>query len=114
MEQLIEEEEKQRFEEMDMAYDEAKHEAVDAEAKYLAAKTVVDDFKKRMEEARQVILGKHSQGIEFDLITVGKSTKKGSVDMKALMADLNLMDSDVDKYRKPSSDVYTIRTKKSN
>jgi len=112
MEKLIEESEEARFAEMDVSYDEAKGEAVELEAAYLAAKSVVDDYKKRMDDAKANILQLHSQGIEFELITVSEHKRKGNVDMKELQRKFDIMDSDVDSCRKEEIIVRSIKAKK--
>ena len=100
MEQLIENENEARMNEMDMEYDEAKRDAVEAESLYLACKNVMDTYKKQMDEAKAVIVGLAAKGMEFDLITVTQVERKGNVDMKVLQRKFDLMDGDIDACRK--------------
>jgi len=112
MEKLIEQEEENRMNEMDMEYDQAKGDAVILEGAYLAAKKVVDEYKVRMDEAKENILQLAAKGMEFDMITVAEHKRKGNVDMKELQRKFDIMDSDVDSCRKEEIIVRSIKLKK--
>ena len=100
MEQLIEETEKQRFEDMDTEYEAAKQEAEELESLYLSTKNVMETYKKVMDEAKAGILTLAAKGMEFDLIKVTHVERKGNVDMKVLQRKFDLMDGDIDACRK--------------
>ena len=113
MEELIERKEEEYFQEMDMEYERQRTEAVEAEATYLAAKNVLDEYKRVMDEAKEKIVSLAAKGHEFDLITVVHGKRKGAVDMKELQRKYDIMDSEIDELRKPDVEYDTIRLKKS-
>ena len=112
MEKLLEMEEEKRFEEIDQSYKEALHDAMVAEQEYITAKQKMDKYKETMDAAKKTLIHLDSLGIEFDRVSISLVKKKGSVDMKELQRKYDIMDSDLDALRKPSTEYYTVRLKK--
>ena len=96
---------------MDMEYEEAKVKAKTAEAEYMASKNVLDEYKKRMDAAKKIIVELSSKGMEFSLLKVTHVERKGNVDMKVLQRKFDLMDGDIDACRKDKIISTRITTK---
>lgn len=112
MEELNEREEEQYFRDMDMMYEEQREEAMQVEAEYLAAKSEVDKYNKRLNELKEIIISLAAKGMEFEKLEVVHSKRKGNVNMKELQRKYDIMDSEIDKFRKPDIEYDSIRIKK--
>jgi len=112
MEKLIEEAREKEFDDMDMQYEELRAEAIEAETEYLSAKNILDNFKNKVDEAKEKIKALEAKGIEFSLINIKHTERKGNVDMKELQRKFELIDSDIDSVRKEPIKVVTITVKK--
>lgn len=124
IEKLIEEEERAAFEAAEFSFEEMAYEtamesryeynvdrAVQLTNDYLTAKQMVDDATAILAQIKPEIVTLHNQGISFPRLSITHSTRKGNVDMKKLCRDMNIMDTDLDKWRGKSIEIDTIKTK---
>lgn len=105
-------EEAVRFAEMDVEYEKARAEAIEAETMYFAQKAIVDTATKAMKEAKAAMVTLDAKGIEFMECEIDHRKRAGAYDMKALQRDLKLNDDDLNKWRKPEVDMVYIVKKK--
>ena len=111
MEELIEEQEESYFTAKEEEYEYGKSQLLELEATYIAAKGKEKEAKASMDQAKHALEILYSQGYEPHRLTVSRTTRKGNVDMKELQRDLNLMDDDINKYRKKDIEYVTYKVK---
>ena len=112
MEALIEQEEEARMTQMDEEYEYGRERLSDMEDAYVVAKEKMDASKKELDALKEEIVGMTSKGWTTTKVSVSEVTKKGSVDMVKLQRELNLMDYQIDAYRKKPVTYSVVKIKK--
>ena len=111
MEKLIEEQDEAYFTAKEDEYEYGKAQVDELEDTYIKAKNEEKNAKASMEQTKHALQILYGQGHEPRKITVTNSTRKGNVDLHRLQEDLDLMDYQIDKYRKKAIKSVTYKIK---